>query len=120
MVGKGEIDLRIGGKMRSVYDAKAELGGPQTIENTILSFEPERMLSIKNTKAPEGFPHAEAIKNMWSIVYFDEAGPNRTRVRIVGLGFTGDEAALKLRKHFDAGNAYTLRKLQEHFAKKAK
>ena len=120
MVAKGEIELKIGGKMRSVYDAKAVLGGPQTIENTILSFEPGRMLSIKNTKAPEGFAHAEAIKNMWSVIYFDEAGPVRTRLRIVGLGFGEDEASQQLRKHFDWGNAYTLKKLQEHFAKQGK
>jgi uncharacterized protein YndB with AHSA1/START domain len=120
MVAKGEFELKIGGKMRSVYNPKAELGGPQTIENTILSFEPGRMLSIKNTKAPEGFPHAEAIRNMWTVIYFDEAGADRTRVRIVGMGFGEDAASQQLRKHFDGGNAYTLKKLQEHFAKQGK
>jgi uncharacterized protein YndB with AHSA1/START domain len=117
-VAHAEIELKIGGKMRTHYDAKGRIGDPNTIENSILSFEPKRMLSIQVTNPPEKFPFKDAVKNMWTVIYFDDAGPGRTRLRIVGLGFGNDEDSQKLRGFFDKGNAYTLKKLQEKFASK--
>ena len=43
-VAHAEIDLKIGGKMRTHYDPAGRIGDPNTIENTILCFEPKRML----------------------------------------------------------------------------
>ncbi|HWB13752.1 MAG TPA: SRPBCC domain-containing protein [Pirellulales bacterium] len=117
-VAHAEIDLQIGGKMLTHYDAKGEIGDANTIENVILAFEPRKMLSIKVGKPPENFPFKEAIKGVWHVLYFEEAGPNRTRVRVVGLGYSADEESQKLRAFFEKGNAYTLNKLQEHFVKK--
>jgi uncharacterized protein YndB with AHSA1/START domain len=117
-VAHAEIELKIGGKMRTHYDPKGRIGDPNTIENSILSFEPKRMLSIQVTNPPEKFPFKDAVKNMWTVIYFDDAGPGRTRLRIVGLGFGTDEDSQKLRGFFDKGNAYTLKKLQEKFAGK--
>jgi uncharacterized protein YndB with AHSA1/START domain len=116
MVAHSEVDLRIGGSMRTHYDPKGTLGDPGTIENTIISYEPLRMLSMKVHKAPQSFPFPNAIRSMWSVVYLDPEGPQSTRVRIVSLGFGADAAARAMRAFFDRGNAYTLRKLQERFA----
>lgn len=112
-----EIDLRVGGLMRTNYSAQGALGDPQTIENTVLSFEPRRMISIKVAKAPAGFPFPNAIRQMWTIIYFEAAGPGRTNVREVSLGFEADEESQKMRAFFDQGNAATLKQLQRHFTK---
>lgn len=117
-VAHAEIELKIGGKMRTHYDANGRIGDPNTIENSILSFEPKRMLSIQVTNPPEKFPFKDAVKNMWTVIYFEDAGPGRTKLRIVGLGFGNDDDARKLRGFFDKGNAYTLKKLQEKFTGK--
>jgi len=117
MLPHAEIDLRIGGKMRTNYHADGVLGDENTIENTILSFDPLRMLSIKATKAPENFPYKKALEGMWSVLYFEPLGPSRTRVRIVGLGYGEDEASQGMRAHFDRGNRWTLQQLAAHFAK---
>lgn len=117
MVAHGDVDLRVGGKMRTHYDPKGVLGDENTIENTILSYDPMRMLSIKATKCPANFPFKAAIENMWTVVYFEPLGSDRTRVSCVGMGYGDDEESQKLRRHFERGNAYTLKKLQERFAK---
>ena len=83
--------------------------------NTIISFEPKRMLSLQVSKAPENFPFPREVRRMWTVIYFEPDGPNATRVRIVGLGFGDDERSQKLRQFFDRGNAFTLKKLQERF-----
>lgn len=118
MVAHAEIDLRIGGKMRTHYDPKGKLGDAGTIENTILSYHPERMLSIRNTKAPAKFTDAEAFQKTWTVIYFERVGPKQTKVTVVGLGWGTDEASQRVRAFFDKGNAYTLKKLQERFAGK--
>jgi uncharacterized protein YndB with AHSA1/START domain len=117
-VAHAEIDLKVGGKMLTHYDAKGKIGDPNTIENIILAFEPKKMLTIKVGKPPEKFPFKEAIQNVWTVIYFEDAGPNRTRLRLVGLGYGSDEGSKKLRAFFEKGNAYTVQKMQEHFKKR--
>ena len=68
-------------------------------------------------KPPEKFPFKEAAKSVWHVLTFEEAGPGRTRLRITGLGYGTDEESKKMGGFFEAGNAYTLKKLQDHLAK---
>jgi uncharacterized protein YndB with AHSA1/START domain len=106
------IDFRIGGLMRTNYNVAGVLGDAQTIENTILSFEPGRMLSIKVTNAPENFPFATAVLEMWTVMYFEPNGESQTKVRVVGLGFGPDEESQRMRAFFERGNADTLEQLK--------
>lgn len=111
-----EIDLRVGGLMRTNYHPDGRLGDPQTIINMVLSFDPQRMISIKVVKTPESFPFPDAITQMWSVIYFSPAGTGKTFVREVSLGFRSDEESQRMREFFDKGNETTLRQLQQHFA----
>ncbi|MBI4263657.1 MAG: SRPBCC domain-containing protein [Acidobacteria bacterium] len=112
-----EIELRVGGRMRANYREVGVLGDAQTIENTILAFDPPRMLSIKATGIPEGFPFPNAIQHMWTVMYFEPvANATRTHVRVVSLGFGPDDESQKMRAFFEAGNAITLDQLRLHFA----
>ncbi len=111
-----DIDLRVGGLMRTNYSAQGTLGDPHTIENTVLSFEPRRMISIMVAKAPDTFPFPNAIQEMWTVIYFEAAGPGRTKVRVVGLGFRPSEESQRMRAFFERGNATTLEQLQRHFS----
>lgn len=120
MAPHAEIDLRVGGLMRANYNAEGRLGDSQTIENTVLSFEPQRMISIKVVKTPEGFPFPNAITQMWSVIYFTEVDANRTAVREVSLGFTADSESQQMRKFFDGGNSTTMNELKKHFTGKKK
>ena len=76
------------------------------------------MYSIKTTKAPKTFAFPKAIQSMWTVVYFDDAGDGKTKVTVVGLGFTDDEESQKLRAFFQRGNDVTLERLQKHFEEK--
>lgn len=113
-----EIDLRVGGLMRTNYARQGSLGDSTTIENTILSLDPHRMLSIQVSQIPKGFPFPNAVQQMWTVMYFEPVGPDRTRVRVVGLGFRSDAESQRMRAFFDKGNAMTLQQLQRHFSAK--
>lgn len=111
-----DIDLRIDGLMRTNYDPKGSLGDPGTIENKVLAFEPEKMLSIRVAKAPEKFPFKNKIGEMWTVLYFQPTPDGKTLLRIVGLGFGGDEESQRMKDFFKQGNAVTLSQLQQRFA----
>ena len=110
-----EIDLRIDGLMRSNYDPRGSLGDSGTIENRVLAYEPERMLSIKVAKAPEKFPFRSKIGDMWTVLYFQPTSDGKTTIRIVGMGFGLDVESQKMKEFFKEGNAYTLAQLQKRF-----
>lgn len=112
-VAQAEVDLRIGGTIRTHYDPKGRLGDAKTIVNEILAYEPERMLATRITQAPADFPYPEAIGNTWTVIYLIPAGDDMTQVRIVALGHTDQPESQALRKFFADGNRWTL----DHIAK---
>ena len=118
MAPHAEIDLRVGGLMRANYNPDGQLGDSQTIVNTVLSFEPQRMISIKVVKTPEGFPFPNTITQMWSVIYFAAVDANKTSVREASLGFGSDDESQRMREFFNRGNATTMSELQRYFIEK--
>lgn len=117
MVAEGDVDLRLGGKIRTGYQPGTDLSGPNAIENTIIAFDPEHMLTIRNTKAPENFPFKKAIGEVWTVVYFEAVSETKTRVTSRMLGYRMEDEFIKMRRFFLDGNRQTLEELQKHFAK---
>ena len=107
-VAHAKIDFRNGGKMLSHYDPKGTLGDEGTIENTILTFEPQRMIAWHITKPPKGFPFMTAFKTTWTVATFSDLGNGKSHLRMAGLGYTADEESQKMRAFFQQGNAYVL------------
>jgi uncharacterized protein YndB with AHSA1/START domain len=105
------IDFRIGGAMRTNYSSIGTLDDPGSIENTILAYDPLRMLSMRVSKAPVDFPFPNAIYAMWTVLYFDAVSPTHTRVRVVANGFGSDDESQRMRAFFNRGNASTLEQL---------
>lgn len=111
-VAKAEVDFRVGGLIRSHYSPDGVIGDEGTIENTILAYEPMRMVAFKCTKAPRGFPFPEAMAKCWSLAYIEDLGDGRTRLTLKGLGYDDTEESRKMRGFFDAGNAWSLQMLR--------
>lgn len=116
-VAHASVDLKLGGLMRTHYDPKGKLGDAKTIENEIIAFDPERMIALRVQRAPEGFPFPKAVKSIWHVVYFEDAGEGRTRITCKGLGYGSDAESVKMRGFFEKGNEHTLAELKAHFAK---
>lgn len=116
MVAHAEIELRVGGLMKTQYDPKGATDDAKAIVNTILSYEPMRMLSFRVAKAPQGFPFPNAIAHMWTVIYFEAQGESATWVREICMGFSDDPESRKMREFFNRGNATTMTRLQRRFA----
>jgi uncharacterized protein YndB with AHSA1/START domain len=116
-VALADVDLRIGGLIRSRYSANGALGDEQTIENEILAFEPPRMIAIRIHRPPANFPFKQAWKRTWTVVTLTELDGARTQVRAASLGYGNDEESLAMRRFFERGNDQTLKMLMSHFAR---
>lgn len=119
-VAQCDFDLRIGGKIRTHYDAKGTLGDEGTIEQEVLAYEPEHMLAFRVSKPPANFPFKEAWKSTWSVITLTDMGDGHTHMRLSGLGYTADAESQAMRKFFLSGNAWSIKKAQSHFDAAAK
>jgi uncharacterized protein YndB with AHSA1/START domain len=113
-VALAEVDLRVGGLIRSRYGADGVLGDDQTIENEILAFEPPRMIAIRIHKPPASFPFKEAWKHTWTVVTLTPLPGGRTHVRAASLGYGTDRESVAMRRFFERGNGETIKMLVGH------
>jgi uncharacterized protein YndB with AHSA1/START domain len=111
-----EVDLRIGGTIRSRYRSDGTLGDAETIENTILAYEPPTMMALKIAKTPQSFPFKNAWKTTWTVITLVPVEGGKTLVRAASLGFGTDEESVALRHFFEAGNQSVIESVRRHFA----
>lgn len=122
MAPVGYVDLRTGGMIRTNYNACAEREDDGWIENTVVNFVPERMITLQANLEPqrEAAWMNETIyaarENLYSVIEFEEVTPDRTRITMWGLGYgTGPEWETML-GFFTAGNEWTFGQLQTAIA----
>lgn len=111
-----EVDLAVGGKIRSRYRSDGALGDAETIENTILAYEPPTMMALRIAKPPQSFPFKQAWKTTWTVITLAPVEGGKTRVRVASLGYGTDEESVAMRRFFEAGNQMTIESVQRHFA----
>ena len=111
---KADVDLRLGGLIRSHYKPTGVLGDEGTIVNRILAYEPQRMMAIQIDRPPKGFPFKEAWRHTWTVIAMTDLGNGRTHLRVASMGFGADEESVAMRQFFEAGNAATLKAIQVH------
>lgn len=112
-----KIEPGLGGMIEGSYDFKAKIGDPDNIRNQIVVYSPERTLAIQNVQAPAALPGGKAFGEIVTVIEFEDAGPNATRVTLSAIGYKPGEPYDTLYKHFSWGNAYSLVKLKESFVK---
>jgi len=108
MVAKTDFELRVGATWRTSYSKESTLDDDTAIHQSILAFDPRRMLAFRTVKPPKGFPYPAAIVKTWTVVYFEPIGSTQTKVTIRMLGYTADEETQKMRPFFERGNRATL------------
>jgi uncharacterized protein YndB with AHSA1/START domain len=111
----GRIDFRLGGIWESSYNLDARIGDPGNIQNRILAYLPDRMLTIQAVAAPPGFPHRELLSEIFTVIELEALDAARTRVTVSMVGYASGEGFDVLYGHFEKGNAWTLEKLRQRF-----
>lgn len=119
MAPVGNVNLRNGGAIRTNYDPCAAPDSSGWIENRIVNFVPRRFLTLQADleHQREAAWMNEAIyarrADLYSVIEFEAAGEDSTRITIWGLGYgTGPEWETIL-SFFTAGNAWTFGQLRK-------
>lgn len=81
-------DFRVGGIIETSPKPNAEIGDEDNVRHSIIGYIPKQMLVYKIVNVPEQFPHPELVKQLRTIVTFDEIDSNRTLAteRMYGWG----------------------------------
>ncbi|NVE95746.1 SRPBCC family protein [Altererythrobacter lutimaris] len=111
------FDLRLGGSIETSYYPDTIKGDPRNIVQRIIAFVPERMMALQVLQAPEGGPVSlETIKQTWGVYELDPISETQTRMRIIGLGYGGDEGSSRMLEFFKSGNVYSINLLKKNLA----
>jgi uncharacterized protein YndB with AHSA1/START domain len=116
IVPHAEIDLRVGGLMRTNHDPNGTIGDSKTITNRILAIVPKRMFSLQVAGVPAGYPFAESVRGTWYEISLSPLPRGQTRVRCVGRGFGNGPVEFAARAFVDKASAWELGQLQKVFA----
>ncbi|MEM7227368.1 MAG: SRPBCC domain-containing protein [Planctomycetota bacterium] len=110
-----EVDFRVGGAWRTNYNPDGELGDATTITNTILAYEPNRMIAMKTTGFPENFPWTNELRDAWSVIRFEPIDDERTRLSITAFGIGDDAGSKAAMSYFDRANQSLLDVIAKRF-----
>ena len=114
LVSQAEVDLRVGGTVRTLATRDGKIGDPQTTAvSRILTLIPGRRFSVKVVQAPSGYPFAAAFEGTWYDVFVDPASGGKTKVRCVGNGLATGFAAYAVKPAFDQGMSLAFEQLRK-------
>ncbi len=84
---KAEIDLRVGGTIRTAY--QGEIGGSSTNTLHIVNYVPERLLTLRAEPSPT-WPEVmqEDADKLSNVILFDEIADGVTRIQSFGVGYS--------------------------------
>jgi uncharacterized protein YndB with AHSA1/START domain len=84
---KAEIDLRVGGTIRTAY--QGEIGGSNTNTLHIVNYVPEKLLTLRAAMS-SNWPEImqEDAERLSNVILFDETGDGVTRIQSFGIGYT--------------------------------
>lgn len=107
--------LEAGAESETSYDPAAKVGDAANIRTRVLAFVPRRMLAMKATAAPPGFPHPEVLPDLFSVVELDSVAPDRTRIVMYGVGYRDTPAHRAVLEMFREANRWSLAMLVKRF-----
>lgn len=104
-VAKAEVDFKVNGTIRTSYDENATIGDNSTIVLHIINYVPKKLITLQaeiSSNFPE-FMKADE-KDLFNVVYFEESGPQLTKVTSYGIGYKNNPKYLSLMNFFIEGN----------------
>ncbi|HSQ59812.1 MAG TPA: SRPBCC domain-containing protein [Acidobacteriota bacterium] len=115
---QADVDLRVGGLVRTHQDPKGRLGDAQTTVSRVLSLRPRRAFSVKVEQAPQGYPFAQAIEGTWYEVALEALPGGKTKVRCAGNGLASGWAGYAVRPAFNQGMDMVFTQLERAVARR--
>lgn len=107
-----EVNLKVGGHIKTNYNEKGKIGDSTTIVTHIINYVPKRLLTLQS-EITDNFPEfmKEDAKGFYNIIYFDELENGDTHIKSFGIGYKNNPKYLSLMNYFIPANEKTLMNL---------
>lgn len=104
-VAISEVDLKVGGTIKSSYNKNAKIGDSTTIVNHIVNYVPKKILTLQ-PEISDNFPDfmKKESKDFYNVIYFKAISEYKTKVESYGIGYKNNPKYLSLLKFFIKGN----------------
>ena len=113
-----EVNLKVGGFIKTNYNKEGEIGDSTTIITHIVNYVPNRLITLQ-AEITKNFPEfmKKEAKDFYNVIYFDEMGNGKTNVKSFGIGYKNNPQYLSLMKFFIPANEKTLMSLIKYLEK---
>jgi len=107
-----EIDLKVGGYIKTNYNPQGKIGDSTTIKTHIINYVPKRLITLQ-AEITDNFPEfmKKEAKDFYNVIYFDELDNGHTNIKSFGIGYKNTPKYLALMRYFIPANEKTLMKL---------
>ena len=107
-----EVDLKVGGRIRSNYNKNGKIGDSTTIVTHIINYVPKRLLTLQ-AEITDNFPEfmKEDAEDFYNVIYFDALDNGDTHIKSFGIGYKNTPKYLELMNYFIPANEKTLMNL---------
>ncbi len=114
-----EVDLKVGGFIKSNYNKDGKIGDSTTIVTHIINYVPKRLITLQ-AEITDNFPEfmKKEAKDFYNVIYFDEMDDGSTSVKSFGIGYKNNPKYLALINYFISANETILMNLIAHLEKK--
>lgn len=112
---QADMDLRIGGRLRSHDDPRGVLGDARGMQWEIVAYEPQRLLASRPVQVPADLPQGALLLQTWTLVYFNSIAGATTHVRVAMLGYGDDPESQAARAATATRTRTHLERLVKHF-----
>lgn len=113
-----EIDLKVGGFIKTNYNKSGKIGDSTTIVTHIINYVPKRVLTLQ-AEITDNFPEfmKQEEKDFYNVICFDESEAGYTRVQSYGIGYKNIPKYLSLMNYFIPANEQLLMGLIDYLEK---
>ncbi|MBF4984746.1 SRPBCC domain-containing protein [Nonlabens mediterrranea] len=107
-----EIDLKVGGTIKTNYNKLGSIGDSTTIVTHIINYVPKRTLTLQ-AEITDNFPEfmKDDAQDFYNVIYFNPLDDNTTQIKSYGIGYKNNPKYLSLMNYFITANEKTLLKL---------
>ncbi|MBD3864689.1 SRPBCC family protein [Olleya marilimosa] len=114
-----EVDLKVGGFIKTNYNKQGKIGDSTTIVTHIINYVPKRLLTLQ-AEITDNFPEfmKDDAKDFFNVIYFDELENGHTNIKSFGIGYKNNPKYLSLMNYFIPANEKTLMNLIAYLEKK--
>lgn len=111
-VSLAEVDLKVGGYIKTNYNEQGKIGDSTTIVTHIINYVPNRLLTLQ-AEITDNFPEfmKDDAKDFFNIIYFHELENGDTNIKSFGIGYKNTPKYLALMDYFIPANEKTLMNL---------